>query len=476
MNLYTIINTFNYCNTKENKLIIEFKVNKRIKIDLKYFSKIIIFILVFCFISILILFYFLKNRNKIVLENENIIDDPILPLTNEEYKVKKYNLSYFDSSHSRYNFHKIFDERKIFKINYSNLPYIKIDKSISYEENAGKIYNSTGMLNITKLDYYYNNIDIYTLNFNHIHLSMAFDNNYIELTSISIASILNVSSPDTYIHLHILCINFTFEDIKKIIQLKRINKNIEFIFYNSKQAEYDFGEKAKDNYRGVGEYARILAPEIINNTNKVLILDSGDIIAQKDISEIYFYDLGDNYFGWIIDPAAGNEYEYDIFFRNNFYPNTGVLLVNIRLFRKDNLYKESFFVYLAYKYFLLPIQDIFSLISIYKFKIIPLKYNSIIFFEYDEHINNKINQSIKIDNWLKNQKHSPYKYSIEDILEAAYDPVINHFFSGKVQEGIGVGCNRITYQWVQYAKLSGLYKEIRTKYPMPFYVCGNNLK
>ena len=73
MNLYTIINTFNYCNTKENKLIIEFKVNKRIKIDLKYFSKIIIFILVFCFISILILFYFLKNRNKIVLENENII-------------------------------------------------------------------------------------------------------------------------------------------------------------------------------------------------------------------------------------------------------------------------------------------------------------------------------------------------------------------------------------------------------------------
>ena len=188
------------------------------------------------------------------------------------------------------------------------------------------------MINITKLDYYYNNIDINTKNFNHIHLSMSFDNNYIELASISIASILNMSNCDTYIHFHILCLNFKFKDMKKIIQLNKINKNVNFIFYNALQAEYDFGERAKNEWRGVGNYAKILAPQIVNNTNKILILDSGDIIAQKDISEIFYYDLEDNYFGWILESCAGNFLiTEDKFMTNNYHPNTGVFLFKLSL-------------------------------------------------------------------------------------------------------------------------------------------------
>ena len=52
----------------------------------------------------------------------------------------------------RYNIQKIYNTRKIFKINYSYYPYTEINKSISYEKNADNIYKSTGMLNITKLD------------------------------------------------------------------------------------------------------------------------------------------------------------------------------------------------------------------------------------------------------------------------------------------------------------------------------------
>ena len=55
-------------------------------------------------------------------------------------------------------------------------------------------------------------------------------------------------------------------------------------------------------------------------------MDSGDIIAQKDLSEVYFYDIKDNYL----------EYK-DKFASNNFHPQGGVLLVNIREFRKDEL-------------------------------------------------------------------------------------------------------------------------------------------
>ena len=90
------------------------------------------------------------------------------------------------------------------------------------------------MINITKLEFYYfqKNININILMFNHIHLSMGFDKDYSDLALVAIASILNTSSPDTYIHFHILGLNFGFNEIKKIIDLRKINNQVEFIFYN----------------------------------------------------------------------------------------------------------------------------------------------------------------------------------------------------------------------------------------------------
>ena len=52
---------------------------------------------------------------------------------------------------------------------------------------------------------------------------MSFDKNYTDLSLISIASILNTSSENTFIHFHILSLNFGFNEIKKIIDLRKIN-------------------------------------------------------------------------------------------------------------------------------------------------------------------------------------------------------------------------------------------------------------
>ena len=361
----------------------------------------------------------------------------------------------------RYSFQEIYNQRKIFKINYSYFPYTLVNKSISYDENAQEIYESTGMLNITKLDYYYGNNIVKSINLNHIHLSMGFDNHYIDLSTISIMSIINTSNPDTFIHFHFLCLNLKFKDMKKIIHLKKKNKNIDFIFYNSQQLQYDFGKRAKHEFRGLSNYARLLAPQIVNNTNRILCLDSGDIIVQKDISEIYFYDLEDNYFACILENIAGNyKKTNDYFYRNNLYPNGGILLFNIRLFRKDDLYKKIYFVSLSYPYLKCPCQDILITISIYKFKYMPLNYNSKPFFndEKDKHKINLRMKTKKIKRWMSDQKFSPYKYSINEIFDAANDPVINHFYNDKILSGHI--CTLYTIQWIKYAKMTGRYKII----------------
>ena len=125
---------------------------------------------------------------------KEVINKPFLPPDNFNKPKIKYYKSYYNSSHIRYYFKDIFLKRQKYEINYSYIPYQRINKLISYEENANYIYHSTGMLNITKLDYYYyyKNIQIETSKFNHIHLAMGFDINYTYLSTISIASILNI--------------------------------------------------------------------------------------------------------------------------------------------------------------------------------------------------------------------------------------------------------------------------------------------
>ena len=300
---------------------------------------------------------------------------------------------------------------------------------------------------------------------NHIHLSMGFDKDYSDLALVSIVSILNTSSIDTYIHFHVLGLNFGFNEIKKIIDLRKINNRVDFIFYNAKQVEYDF-ELAKQERRGPSNFARFLSPQIINNTNKVLFLDSGDIIVQKDLSEVYFFELKDNYFGWILELCAGYYLEYkDKFATNNFHPQGGVLLVNIRLYRQDELYKKAVFVTKSYNSFENPCQDILVTIANFKFVFIPLNFNVNLHYDNEEDFLNRRNVS-GMKTWFQLQRFSPYKYEYSEFIDALVDPVISHYYIGKMQNE--KRCIKPVLQWLKYVNLTGKYNELKLKYPNPF--------
>lgn len=323
------------------------------------------------------------------------------------------------------------------------------------------------MLNVTKLNnFYYGKINTDYSNFNHIHLSMGHDANYILLSLVSIASILNSTNFDTFIHFHFVLLNCSFQDMKPIIALKKINKNVEFIFYNGKQVIEDFFKFRKEQRRGLGDYTRFLIPEIVNNTNKIIILDSADIIAHKDLSEIYFFDLEDNYFGFALDIYAGKYLKDFLFQRNKFYPNTGICLVNIILFRRDNLYKAGYFARLAYDIIPCPYQDLFFMVSGYKFKYFPLIYNCPQFFNNDTEIINKISNNNLINNYLQSQKNSIFKYSFKEMLEAESNQVISHLFTTKPY--LNFANKKNGKIWVNYAKMANAYDKLKLKYPETF--------
>ena len=419
----------------------------------------------------LIIDYFFSKKEKDFSLSKNkrngltsqIINEPILPLESDDRPLKDFTRTYYDSSNIRFHFEDLYNQRKIYKINYSYLPYKNTKKYDSFDKAADFIFESTGMLNITLLNYYYNNIYIDKSNFNHINLAMSFDSNYIILSKISIASILNSSSSDTFIHFHFGLNGCKYSDIKNIIELNRINKNVEFIFYKSIQAEYDFYNNAKKGFRGIGDYTRVLLPQIVNNTNRLLILDSADIISQKDLSELYFFDIGDNYFSFSLEFAAGVFDNYYLFQRNKFYPNTGVCLVNIRKFREDNLYKRAFFAAIAYNHLPCPYQDLFLMVSNYKFKYWPLNYNAPQFFQTDQEIKDKPENASSILNWLKSQENTPFRYNVDELMNAALHPVIYHLYFNKPY--LNLANKEITKMWLNYSKLANVYEKIKLKYP-----------
>jgi len=403
-----------------------------------------------------------KISNSFSSLKKTFKNKPFLPFNKDEIIVKEFNKTKYDSSKLRYHYEDLYKNRTLFIINYDYHPYEKIKMAKPFYFNANIIFKTTGMLNMTLLYYYYFNNITDRSNFNHIHVCMGIDKNFVLLSLISISSLFNNSGHDTFIHLHILLVNCELEDIKKIHSLRFINKNVEFIFYNAKQVEYDF-PRGKKEVRGLGDYTRVLAPEIVNNTNRIIILDSGDIFVNKDLSELYFFDIGDNYFVFSLENIAGGMDYYFIFGRNNFYPNSGVCLVNVRKFREDNLYYNAFYASIAYSYLPCPYQDIFLVISNFKFKFWPLNYNCPQFFENDKQLKERKNDTEWIKSFMEKQKNSPFKYTLDEIFDAADDPIISHLYSTKPI--LNLANKYFMNRFWEYANMSGFLNEIKSKYP-----------
>ena len=468
---YTKNKKINILDFESNPLDTEnIQVTVHEKIEMKKINpknKIIICpIITIIIVLLLIIIFILVNLVNHFKEKENSKYDynlPFLPLNKDEIIVKKYHKTKYDSSKLRFHYEDLYKNRTLFKINYNYLPYTKILKSLTFDENAKNIFDDTGMLNMSLLNiYYFNNVTDRS-DFNHIHVCMGMNAKIVFLSLVSMCSLFNNSSPDTFIHMHVLLVNCTFEHIQIIYGLQHINKNVEFIFYNAKQVEYDFPRgKNESKGRGFGDYTRLLAPQIVNNTNRLIILDSGDIFVNKDLSELYYFDIGDNYFVFSLENGAGKNDNYYVFSRNNFYPNTGVCLINVRKFREDNLYQKAFYASIAYSFLPCPYQDILLVISNFKFKYWPLNYNCPQFFGNETELKIRKNDTVYIKTFMGQQKNSPFKYTIDEILDAASDPVINHLYPTKPI--LGLANNYFKKKFREYADMSGYHKEIKQQF------------
>ena len=341
---------------------------------------------------------------------------------------------------------------------------ISYEEFNSYDAKGKNIYSTYGYLNFNKLDEIYYGTKIDDFKFNHIHISMSFNNNYYLLSSVTIASILENSSNSSFIHIHIISVdNFMYSTMKKLNSLKyKINNNSEFIFYNGKEAEEDFGLQTKNEFRGLGEYARLLSLKIINNTDRVIVIDSADLIIKADLFELYNYPLDNLFFRGTVDPFAPC-WNYSLYNKKDFI-NGGVILFNLKRCKENNLYHQAVKFYNNFKYkveFNTPYQDILNhFISTKSMGLLPLRYNMQGYAEI------KDNYNYSNYNLLNHLNCSTFYKKENEIKKEEKKLVIRHYNKFKVYDGNG---EKLEKEWNYYAKKTGFYKEICGKYPKGCY-------
>lgn len=209
---------------------------------------------------------------------------------------------------------------------------------------------------------------------NSFHIAFGIDANFTIGTGVLIYSILQHNKANMVFH--IFTDSIYYDDISRFTKLIN-NNNIAIIIYfvNPK----NFSNLPTEYTWTQAIYYRILACECLpTSISKILYLDS-DILCLKSLINLFNYQFNDNIAMVTGGIQTKNRYikSLNYNFKNTFYFNSGVMLINIPAWKKHNI--SSKFIDLLsthndFKYF---DQDVLNILLYNKVLKIPHKYNDV---------------------------------------------------------------------------------------------------
>ncbi len=209
---------------------------------------------------------------------------------------------------------------------------------------------------------------------NVINICFSSDNNYAQHMSVAITSILKNTKEENQYNFFVLDGGISDKNKKNIEKLKKIkNFSIKYIKVNKD----DFKTCPMTgyvNYITLPTYYRFKIPSLIEE-DKVLYIDC-DIIVKKDIAELFNTDI-ENYYLAAVPEVSQHTHKPRVNIEgDNWYCNAGVLLINNKKWREDNIEKKLF------DYSINPDmeiiyqdQDIINQVLKYHIKYLPLNWN-----------------------------------------------------------------------------------------------------
>lgn len=213
-----------------------------------------------------------------------------------------------------------------------------------------------------------------------IPIIFAIDNHYAPMLHVTIRSIIAHANPQYQYHIHVLYENLDTSWQQSLQMLATDNCHIEFKYIGNAIQQY--AQIMHFKYYGSNAiYYRVFIPELFPQYDKAIYLDA-DVVLNADISELYHYDLGDNYVGGVLCeivnyiPVFMNYAKNYLGFENMpCYFNSGVMLMNCAKMRANRFIQHFFLLAQHFKLELCPDQDYFNLLCYGKSVILPAVWN-----------------------------------------------------------------------------------------------------
>ena len=198
-------------------------------------------------------------------------------------------------------------------------------------------------------------------NANIIPVVFATNDNYAPYLSVSIQSIKDKMSNNDFYDIYVFHTSLSLNYQTAIRAMSDEHVSIRFI--NVTQYVNNLPLYACSHY-SVEMYYRILIPEILHKYDKVIYLDC-DLIINRNLSDLYKTDISEYVLGVIINKistlAMQKYLKNSLNFSVDKYFNSGVLLLNIKNFEKEDIKNKCFEILKTAKRLTCPDQDILNL-------------------------------------------------------------------------------------------------------------------
>lgn len=253
---------------------------------------------------------------------------------------------------------------------------------------------------------------------NLINICMSPDDNFVEVTTLAMISVVESAAANTQFHFYIIDNNISAEN-KRIMTDTSETYGFCIDFLTNENAESEVSDKIEFGRWTFSTMQRLFLCRIMpTEVERVLYLD-GDILVRKPLDELYNTDLGDNYYIAGVQDCISPQNKINVGMQtDDRYINAGVILINIAKWRKDNIEQQLLAYCKEDKYILqYPDQDTINSVMRGHIKIVHPRYNAYtMMFNYS------------YADALKYRSANVY-YSQKEYDEAVADPAIVHFTS-----------------------------------------------
>ena len=239
-----------------------------------------------------------------------------------------------------------------------------------------------------------------------INVCLASDEGYAKYLGMTIISILKSAALEDSFKFYVLDGGISTESKEKVESLKSIKDfAIEWL-----PLDMDFFSKFQKSRWSYVACARLLIPEFIKE-DKVLYLDC-DILVRTSLAPLFNTDIDSYYAAGVIDYCVKDRGWDKKLFKSdndyNLYFNSGVLLINVKLWRQDGIHQKMIQkcldISLSYKFL---DQDVINLVLKGRIKSLDPRWNVMNYF-------------YSTDLFLKEDIY-------KDLSEITSNPYIRHF-------------------------------------------------